>query len=665
VVTKFSAADPDGVPGKGASTFTYKVVNPATLATSPTAGADSGKFVINPETGELTFKLEHRPNYELPGDSGGDRSYEVTVEAEDEHGQTVTQTITVNVTDVNEAPSVDTANPLNLLTLNSEFSFQNGKLVGITEGTYATDTVIATVKDIDEDTGLLLDYEVKEGQSVSTRFAVDTSGSTHKLIIKAGATFDYEDVAEIALTLSVWDSTVESPGDRVHDAPVTLSLNFPVANVTDTLTLSTQTVTVQDVNESGVRSNIAVQGAYTAPTQTGERYGTLTFDASQSTQSLNRSNLLKLFDGNAATTGTAPVVQFQLKPLASVASSEVSSQVGVSMLLGKSAAQSGSDSALELGLSFNLDLKLTRANGGLELSTPAQTVSVGLTINGKPLTSNPITLTNAGADFLSLVDGNNAANLAVRLDALLDRADNYQMPLSMLSSDGAAAIAGSVVVGLLGDRTLSQLISMSRDVSELTPQQQALTTARLIEVLQDAAVLPQTLRDQPLTKLIELAGETLGIASDQSVKTVLTLLRDGIALPDSLAGKTLGELKTQFAGSIEAATMDRLETLVRAVLSGNPSTPNNSVNLNVLELPELMTLVINSNFANLTLSAMQSQYSTQFGGIELGEALGLAARVIDDIYGNVTVASLLDVAVDQISLPGALGTVSTLRVQRA
>ena len=66
-------------------------------------GVDAGKFQINGNTGALSFKAA--PNYESPTDSGANNSYVVKVRASDGalHDE---QTITVNLTNVNEHPMI-------------------------------------------------------------------------------------------------------------------------------------------------------------------------------------------------------------------------------------------------------------------------------------------------------------------------------------------------------------------------------------------------------------------------------------------------------------------------------------------------------------------------------------------------------------------------------
>ena len=66
-------------------------------------GADASLFNINATTGVVTFKSS--PNYEAPGDAGGNNVYDVTVSASDGTNIT-TKAVAITVTDVNEAPTI-------------------------------------------------------------------------------------------------------------------------------------------------------------------------------------------------------------------------------------------------------------------------------------------------------------------------------------------------------------------------------------------------------------------------------------------------------------------------------------------------------------------------------------------------------------------------------
>ena len=70
-------------------------------------GRDERFFIIN-EQGEVSFKEDNPPNYEIPGDAGGDNVYDVTVQAKDAAAppNVAELPVTVTVTDVKEGPEV-------------------------------------------------------------------------------------------------------------------------------------------------------------------------------------------------------------------------------------------------------------------------------------------------------------------------------------------------------------------------------------------------------------------------------------------------------------------------------------------------------------------------------------------------------------------------------
>ncbi|OWV27860.1 cadherin domain-containing protein, partial [Halomonas campaniensis] len=73
-----------------------------TLTYSITGGADQALFNLDTKSGALTFISA--PDFEAPADSNGKNAYSVEVTANDGHGGNTPLTLTVTVTDVNEAP---------------------------------------------------------------------------------------------------------------------------------------------------------------------------------------------------------------------------------------------------------------------------------------------------------------------------------------------------------------------------------------------------------------------------------------------------------------------------------------------------------------------------------------------------------------------------------
>ncbi len=89
-------------------TYTATDDDGGSLEYTVTGGADADLFTIDAASGLLSFRAS--PDYENPADAGGDNTYSVEITASD--GKTpITQTITISVTNVNEAPYVSLALP--------------------------------------------------------------------------------------------------------------------------------------------------------------------------------------------------------------------------------------------------------------------------------------------------------------------------------------------------------------------------------------------------------------------------------------------------------------------------------------------------------------------------------------------------------------------------
>ncbi len=174
-----------------------------------TGGDDMGLFIIT-TTGALTFKTA--PNFEMPADMGADNTYSVTVTATD--GQispmTAMQTLTITVTDVNEAPTArdDTF----VVAENS-----------------ATGTVVGSVTGTDPDSpNNVLTYAITKNGNTGDVFDIN---STTGAVTVANA-LDYETTASYSLVVTVTDGG-----------------SFPLSGT------ATLTITVTDINEAPTASD--------------------------------------------------------------------------------------------------------------------------------------------------------------------------------------------------------------------------------------------------------------------------------------------------------------------------------------------------------------------------------------------------------------------------
>ena len=118
-----------------------------------TGGADGTWFSVDPVSGELSFKAA--PDFETPGDASGTNQYIVIVQVTsgaDDRALTADQTITVTVTDANDAPlAVGTIDPVTLtvgeeeqtLDVSGKFSDPDGD--ALTYSAQSADTNVAMV----------------------------------------------------------------------------------------------------------------------------------------------------------------------------------------------------------------------------------------------------------------------------------------------------------------------------------------------------------------------------------------------------------------------------------------------------------------------------------------------------------------------------------------
>ncbi len=179
----------------------------ATRSFSLVGGADAGFFTINAVSGDLSFITGR--DFENPADQSANNSYEVIVQVSDGAGGFDTQTITVNITGVNEAPDIT-----------SDGGGPSASL-DISENT----TVVTTVTAVDPDAGATRSYAIVGGAD-SGRFTIDAGGA---LRFTSAQSFE---------------APGDADGDNIYDVVVQVSDN---AGGFDTQALA---VRIMDVNEA-------------------------------------------------------------------------------------------------------------------------------------------------------------------------------------------------------------------------------------------------------------------------------------------------------------------------------------------------------------------------------------------------------------------------------
>ena len=174
----------------GASAATVAAADPDandTLTYSITAGNDDGKFSID---GGGALSVAGALDYETTS------SYALTVQAVDPDGLSDTAAVAVSVTDVNEAPALNS----------EEYSFTVSEDVAIS-------TAVGSVSATDPDVGDTLTFSITAGDD-DGKFSIDPSGS-----LSVAKALDHETAASYTLTVQAAD-----PGSLSDTATVSVSV---------------------------------------------------------------------------------------------------------------------------------------------------------------------------------------------------------------------------------------------------------------------------------------------------------------------------------------------------------------------------------------------------------------------------------------------------------
>jgi methionine-rich copper-binding protein CopC len=202
-----------------------------TLSYSITSGNESGAFAINPSSGLITVANGSLLNFESKS------SYSLTVQAKDGGGLTSSNTVAINLTDVNETPVLDDV----------FFEVPENSAAG---------TVVGLLAGVDPDTtapNKSLTYVIVSGNE-SGAFGLNSAG---QLTVADGSKLNFEGVRTFTLGVRVNDGGAPSLSDI---ATVRISLTNvnenPVANDDTASTLENEATTINVLaNDTDVDGN--------------------------------------------------------------------------------------------------------------------------------------------------------------------------------------------------------------------------------------------------------------------------------------------------------------------------------------------------------------------------------------------------------------------------
>ena len=204
--------------------YTYRATDPELSTITWSVGGTDGRFFTIDDQGQFSFSENTPPNFEQPGDSGGDNVYDVMIQATDGGSNTASLPVTVTVRDVNEPPEIAGQPAL---------SFAEN---------HASDRVLATYRATDpEDTS-----------AVITRWSLSGTDGGDFIISENGELSfrnvpDYERAADSGRDNVYSFSVRASDGSLYGYLPVTVT----VTDVNEPPTITTTSRTDFSVRENG------------------------------------------------------------------------------------------------------------------------------------------------------------------------------------------------------------------------------------------------------------------------------------------------------------------------------------------------------------------------------------------------------------------------------
>ncbi|TKB66072.1 MAG: cadherin repeat domain-containing protein [Nitrospira sp.] len=215
-----------------------------TLTYGIAGGPDAARFSIDSATGALRFSTA--PNFELSSDVGRDNVYDVTVQVSDSHGGTATQSISVRVTDVNEAPRIT--------------SNQGGDIASVT--IRENNASVTRVRAIDQDQGARVTYSVVGGADAA-QFTINPN--TGVLHLNSTPNFeqptdtDRNNTYQVVVQASDGRGGIDSQAitvrvTNINEAPTDLSLSASTIAENATTGTVVGTVTGSDVDAGDTKT---------------------------------------------------------------------------------------------------------------------------------------------------------------------------------------------------------------------------------------------------------------------------------------------------------------------------------------------------------------------------------------------------------------------------
>lgn len=255
-----------------------------------TGGTGQNLFEINSSTGQITYESD-----------GGDLDYETTasytldITVSDGVNTSSTQTVDIDINDINDAPNLDNES----ISIDEELA--NGGLVIDLDAT-------------DQDAGGTITYSITNGNNdidgdLTLPFSIDSA--TGEVTVADSDDLDYEEITQIILTVTATD---DGAGNLSDTSTITINLNpvndeAPVISTPGAITIDeneTTVVTVESTDPDGVEviTYTITAGDDQALFQIDENTGELSFLVAPDFENPSDSNTDNIYQVEVTATDT-------------------------------------------------------------------------------------------------------------------------------------------------------------------------------------------------------------------------------------------------------------------------------------------------------------------------------------------------------------------------
>jgi hypothetical protein len=216
------------------------------------------------------------------------------------------------------------------------------------------------------------------------------------------------------------------------------------------------------------------------------------------------------------------------------------------------------------------------------------------------------------------------------------------------------SLAAGLVMGLVGGKSVGELLSLLKDSVDLSGDLPATSITRLLQLVQDTVTLPPALQNLSIGQLLSTAASAFNLDSSLTVGKLIGVLQNTFVLPRQFETLTLADLQDQLPDSASTSTaLDNLKSVALAMLQ--EVSPNAQLSdVSSLTVFDLLGKIATSALANESLDSLGSLVNAQISGYSGVALIKDLAIVVNGLYGDKSALQVLQLLQESVTLPPAL-----------